>query len=390
MLGTVLRRCLHKDRKQRIRDIGDVSLALTGAFDTTPETAQALEARRSLWRRAMPVAAALVLGGLLVTLIARSRPPSDEPRAVTRFPHHVPPDQTFRSNGRVVLALSPDGRHFVYNTERGLYLRSMGALEAQVIPGTETRPGREDSLQEVAGPFFAPGGERDWIFRGRPVEADRHPRRCAVRDLRGRALVRRQLGTRQYDSLRSGRRHHARVRKRRHTAIGGSGEGGRIRLWTAIAPRRRCGSLHARRPRLAATAGTRRRLSCNRSRRAERTVLLQGSDARYVATGHLLYAQDDALFAVPFDPGRRALLGGPVSVVNGVVRAGDRSRQTPAANYGISDNGTLVYLTGRGFSHRIRSAHSCGWTGEGVRNRSGRRGGVLRPAPLARWYPGGL
>ena len=123
VLGTVLRRCLHKDRKQRIRDIGDVSLALTGAFDTTPETAQAPEARRSLWRRAMPVAAALVLGGLLVTLIARSRLPSDEPRAVTRFNHHVPPDQTFRSDGRVVLALSPDGRHFVYNTEQGLYLR---------------------------------------------------------------------------------------------------------------------------------------------------------------------------------------------------------------------------------------------------------------------------
>ena len=81
----------------------------------------------------------------------------------------------------------------------------------------------------------------------------------------------------------------------------------------------------------------------------ERTVLLQGSDARYVATGHLLYALDDAVFAVPFDPGRRTLLGGPVSVVNGVVRAADQARQTPAANYGISDNGTLVYLTGRGF-----------------------------------------
>jgi eukaryotic-like serine/threonine-protein kinase len=81
----------------------------------------------------------------------------------------------------------------------------------------------------------------------------------------------------------------------------------------------------------------------------ERTVLLQGSDARYVATGHLLYAADEALFAVPFDPGRRTLLGGPVSVVNGVMRAGDQARQTPAANYGIADNGALVYLTGRGF-----------------------------------------
>src|SRR5882762_5023441 len=37
---TVLRRCLQKDRKQRVRDIGDVSLALEGAFETAvPETA---------------------------------------------------------------------------------------------------------------------------------------------------------------------------------------------------------------------------------------------------------------------------------------------------------------------------------------------------------------
>ncbi len=32
---TVLRRCLQKDRKQRVRDLGDVSLALEGAFETT-------------------------------------------------------------------------------------------------------------------------------------------------------------------------------------------------------------------------------------------------------------------------------------------------------------------------------------------------------------------
>ena len=82
---------------------------------------------------------------------------------------------------------------------------------------------------------------------------------------------------------------------------------------------------------------------------AERTVLRLGSDARYVATGHLLYVQDDVLFAVPFDPGRRAYLGEPVSVANGIVRAGDQALQTAAANYGISDNGTLVYLAGRGF-----------------------------------------
>jgi hypothetical protein len=165
VLGTVLRRCLHKDRKQRIRDIGDVSLALTGAFDTMPDVAHAVGAGRSLWRRAISVAPAFVLGGLLVGLIGRSGAPAEEPGPVSRFDHYIPSDQTFRSNGRTVLTIAPDGRHFVYNTERGLYLRSMGALEAQLIPGTETRPGHED-LQVPAGPFLAPGGEAVAYFEG--------------------------------------------------------------------------------------------------------------------------------------------------------------------------------------------------------------------------------
>ncbi|MCZ6812296.1 MAG: hypothetical protein O7D97_09865, partial [Planctomycetota bacterium] len=35
-----------------------------------------------------------------------------------------------------IIALSPDGRRLVYYTPEGLYLRSMGELEAQRIPGT--------------------------------------------------------------------------------------------------------------------------------------------------------------------------------------------------------------------------------------------------------------
>ena len=106
----------------------------------------------------MPVVAAFLLGGLLVALVALNRPSMEAPRAVSRFDYHVPADQTFRSTGRPVVALSPDGRHFVYNTERGLYLRSMAALDAQPIRGTETGPGLVD-VQVPASPFFAPGGQ---------------------------------------------------------------------------------------------------------------------------------------------------------------------------------------------------------------------------------------
>ena len=146
-LRVFVRRCLHKDCKQRVGDIRDVRLALEGAFDVShapPPPAVS----PPLWRRAS--AAGLVLGGLLVGVIAWSLWPSVKPQPVHRFTHTLMPDQVFRSFGRSVMALSRDGRHFVYNTADGLYLRSMGALEARPISGTEAAS---------TNPFLSPDGE---------------------------------------------------------------------------------------------------------------------------------------------------------------------------------------------------------------------------------------
>lgn len=85
----------------------------------------------------------------------------------------------------------------------------------------------------------------------------------------------------------------------------------------------------------------------------ERTVLIEGgSDARYVSSGHLVYALDDRLFAVAFDADTLAVSGGPVEVVAGVYRAA----ATPSANYAVTDDGTLFYLTGTS-----RSQQSLAW-----------------------------
>ena len=73
-----------------------------------------------------------------------------------------------------------------------------------------------------------------------------------------------------------------------------------------------------------------------------RTVLLPGADARYVSTGHLVYALDDGLFGVAFDADSLTVVGGSVSLVQGVVRA----LFAASANYAVSDDGTLFYLAG--------------------------------------------
>ena len=78
----------------------------------------------------------------------------------------------------------------------------------------------------------------------------------------------------------------------------------------------------------------------------ERKVLVEGGrDGRYVSTGHLVYARQGTLFAVPFDLNRREVTRGPVSLVEG-VRDGDV--RTGAAQFSLSDEGSLVYVPGFG------------------------------------------
>jgi hypothetical protein len=65
--------CLQKDPKNRLRDIGDVRLALEGQVaGVSPE------ANRPLWRRALPIAAAVAIGavlaGALVAIVVTGKP----------------------------------------------------------------------------------------------------------------------------------------------------------------------------------------------------------------------------------------------------------------------------------------------------------------------------
>ncbi len=72
-----------------------------------------------------------------------------------------------------------------------------------------------------------------------------------------------------------------------------------------------------------------------------RTVLVERAVyARYATSGHLLFARDAALFAVPFDARNLKVLGPEVPVVEDLAWAATDA----AAGYAISENGTLVYL----------------------------------------------
>jgi eukaryotic-like serine/threonine-protein kinase len=78
----------------------------------------------------------------------------------------------------------------------------------------------------------------------------------------------------------------------------------------------------------------------------ERKVLIEaGSDARYVPTGHLVYALGGTLRAVAFDVSRLEVIGEPVPIVEGVLRA--PTTASGAAHFNFSTNGALVYVPGQ-------------------------------------------
>ena len=155
-LREVLARCLEKDVRKRIRDIGDVRYELEAAAgppetSTQAETAGARRPTRPmlLWITSAVALTAVVAGGA-VWILKPAPPP--EPRPTARFSYTLPESQQFRNAGRQVVAISPDGRLFVYNTTGGLYLRSMDGLNARLIQGTE---------QTLTSPFFSPDGQ--WV-----------------------------------------------------------------------------------------------------------------------------------------------------------------------------------------------------------------------------------
>jgi WD40-like Beta Propeller Repeat len=76
---------------------------------------------------------------------------------------------------------------------------------------------------------------------------------------------------------------------------------------------------------------------------ARTTVQRGGYFGRYVPSGHVLYVQDDTLFALPFDPLRLAATGAAWRVTDSVMADGARG----SAQFAVSSTGTMAYLHGR-------------------------------------------
>jgi Tol biopolymer transport system component/predicted Ser/Thr protein kinase len=149
----LLRRCLEKDPRRRLRDIGDSM----GIVESTPEVQPA--SSRLVWAFAAAATVFMAAFAALAFLHFREKPP--ETRAITTSIN--PPENTAFdfAAGMSPLALSPDGQRIVFKARAAdgrtqLWIRPLDAATAQPLAGTEN----------AFLPFWSPDSRSIGFFSG--------------------------------------------------------------------------------------------------------------------------------------------------------------------------------------------------------------------------------
>ena len=340
-IQTVLHRCLQKDPRRRVRDIGDVRLAMEGGFETmvsSPSETTAVP-QLQIWQRPAPAAVGVLIV-LVLGVIAGwglfgggSQSLSSPKRFTLTLPES---DQQPRGLGDA-LALSPDGQTLVYRATRDgvfqLFRRPIDQFEATPIPGTEN----------AVTPFFSPDGQ--WL--GFDVQTDRGLRKVPLVGGPTQMLTPLPNGFRGADwgaddtivfAVNTPGGSLMRV-----PAAGGEATvlftpdderrswypqllaDGDAVLFTLTEGLPDTGDLHL----LLTETGE------------HRTLVPNAAAGRVLDTGHLIFVRSGALWAVPFDRDRLDIAGNPAPVTEGI-----RVEGGGAVQYVVADNGSLVYIPG--------------------------------------------
>ena len=339
----LLRRCLDRDPRTRLRDIGEARVAVV------PDEAAAAPARavdgKAGARRLSPWVAAL--GGILLTLAGivagRMAPPTDKTQAPPLVRFTLDTGQALLSASWHQfggLAVSRDGQRLAWVASDGkvdrLYQRRMDSLETRALPETAG----------ASNPFFSPDGRWIGFFADRmlkkiSVEGGAPVALAPVRDNRGGSWSDGDEIVFAPDSFGGLLRIPA-------------GGGSPAPLTELDASR---GEMSHRWPSVVAGAGAvvftvktkglqtfddAPIVAVSLKSGERKSVLEGGSGASYSSSGHLVYARGGELLAVPFDSVRLAVTGAPFTALEGV----SHSRGTGSVHYALSRSGTLVSLPG--------------------------------------------
>ena len=344
----LLHRCLQKEPMQRLRDIGDARIAIDEAVSGAPLEAPTPGEVGWLGTRqgqTILLAAACVIFAAIAGLCAWFLKPAAL-RPVTRAVVELPAGQRLAGLDGIAVTFSPDGSEFAYVATAAeaaspqIYLRSTDSTNARAIPGTEG----------ATNPFFSPDGQWLGFFANRklkkvPVSGG------AAQDLADAEIPLGASWSGQgmiaFSNFFAG---FLQV-----PDVGGTPEpvtherGDISQGWPEFLPGGKA-VLFAASPDTA--DWTNSSIGAQRAGASERTNLLPGTVPRFEPPGYLIFAHAGNLMAVPFDPGRVEVKGAAVPMVQGVLE----SRATGAAQYSLSDTGSLLYVSGdlqAGQSHLV-------------------------------------
>ena len=342
----LIKRCLEKNPKRRWQAIGDVRYEIDSLL-ANPRAVEpvavpaAAPPPRAWWRRALPFAAtALIAAAGTGAVMWLARPSQSDPAQVTRFTLALPPDMAMTADTAGMAALSPDGRQLAFVANRQIVIRQLANLEQKRIFADEMRAA-------VSNLAFSPDGRAIAFYHGGVVGTIKRISTdggAAVTVATTEAVPRGMTWGDDSLLLSTGT-----SILRLPASSGGTPEkvielpagesaarpqllpDGRTILFTVAS-----GSG----PEIWDAA----KVVVQRPGEPRTTIFEGGTDARFVESGHLVYAQRGSLFAVPFDPSTLKLLGARVPVVEGVRRG--TGNGSFAAHFSVSSNGTLIYLPG--------------------------------------------
>jgi serine/threonine protein kinase len=158
IISILLQRCLRKDAKKRLQDIGDARIEIEDALSETPLSVQAVSGRvvsrrfvMSRWVTGILILLTAIIVGITTWLLTRS----EISILSRRFIIMPSSDAPIASGEGTDVAVSPDGKRIIYvagtGTSSQLYMRLINEYDSKPIDGTKN--GRM--------PFFSPDG--DWL-----------------------------------------------------------------------------------------------------------------------------------------------------------------------------------------------------------------------------------
>jgi serine/threonine-protein kinase len=339
-LRRLLTRCLRKDPKERLRDIGDARVQLEDLISgTESEPPTDATPSRLSWRRVSEIVLAICVGALITGGVVWKMKSSTATAApVTRWLLPLGEGQQFTNSARKVLAVSPDGTAIVYVANRRLYLRSMADLDARPIPGTDDSDG-------VTSPAFSPDGRllvfysaSSGALKTIAVTGGAVVTLCQSDNPLGvswdQDVIFFGQGPKGIWRVTAAGGTPAVVARVTDTELASSPQvlpGGHDLLFAVAAGTAFDRWEHARIVVQSLTSNERR------------TLVEGGSSPQYVSTGHLVYTLGGSLLAVPFDVTHLAVTGRPTAVMAGVRQTGTL---TGIGQFSVALTGLLAYIPG--------------------------------------------